>query len=231
MKNHHQVGHLELRRVQAVFYLVAVLILSGCVSLIIKPYGHVASDKKKVIEDGRPVSVIMPEIAPSISQGYNPLVSETEGIKSVTGHHGIDIIAKTGTPVLAAAAGVVNRSHRDLFYGNRIRIDHASSADGNYFQSRYFHLKEKLVKEGDPVVRGQQIGTLGRTGLLAGFPHLHYEIRFSNPMNPSQFHSVNPHKFWAEGVGRVTCFEKGQNWPDQPFQTTYPVPCLGLAWR
>jgi murein DD-endopeptidase MepM/ murein hydrolase activator NlpD len=231
MFNQRRSAYLQYWGIRTIFFWAAVLILSGCVGLIIKPYGHVASDHEKVKKDGHPVGVNMPENAPSISQGYNPQFSETENIKSPTGHHGIDIIAKTGTPVMASAAGVVFRSYADLFYGNRITIDHGQDASGQFIQSRYLHLKKKMVKEGDTVVRGQQIATLGRTGLLAGFPHLHYEIRISDPLDPTQFHSVNPHKFWAEGVGMVTCFEKNRHWPARPFQTTYPVPCLGVAWQ
>ena len=229
MHNQHQIVKSVCPALRIILCWAAVLMLGGCIGLIVKPYGQIASDVEKVREDGRPV--VMPGNAPSISQGYHPQFNETENIKTPTGHHGIDIIAKTGTPVMASAAGVVFRSYADLFYGNRITIDHGQDAGGQFIRSRYLHLKKKLVKEGDIVTRGQQIGTLGRSGLLAGFPHLHYEIRVSDPLDPSQFHSVNPHKFWADGVGMVTCYEKGRHWPERPFQTTYPVPCLGIAWQ
>ena len=231
MKCRRQVTRFGNRWIRSALLWAAVLILSGCVGLIVKPYGHVAQDHEKVRKGGKPVAVIMPETAPSISQGYNPQLSETENIKSETGHHGIDIISKTGTPVLASAPGMVLRTCKDLFYGKRITLYHGRDPSGRYFRSRYLHLEEILVKEGDTIVRGQQIGTLGRTGLLAGFPHLHYEIRVSDSMEPAAFHSVNPHTFWSKGVGRVTCFDKDLPWPDRPFQTTYPVPCLGIVWR
>jgi len=229
MKNHQQIVPFVCRGTVPVLSWAFVLLLSGCIGLIVKPYGHVAADAENVREDGRPV--VIPKNAPSISQGYRPERSDEMTQKTSPGHHGIDIIAKTGTPVIASAAGVVIRSYFDLFYGNRITIDHGKDVNGQFIQSRYLHLKKKLVKEGDTVARGQPIGTLGRTGLLAGFPHLHYEIRVSDPSAPTQLESTNPHKFWADGVGIVTCFEKGRQRPDRPFQTTYPVPCLGVAWQ
>lgn len=202
-----------------------VLILSSCIGLIVKPYGHVASDAEKIRADGRPVFI--PKNAPSISQGYLPERYDAMTMRTYPSHQGLDIIAKAGTPVMASADGEVVRSYFDLFYGKRVTINHGKDANGQFIQSRYFHLKKIVVKKGDVVVRGQQIGTLGRTGLLAGFPHLHYEIRVSDPLAPTQFVSTNPHRFWADGVGIVTCFEKGRQWPVRPFHTTYPVPCLG----
>ncbi len=98
-------------------------------------------------------------------------------------HDGIDLTAPTGTPVYAAGNGKVirvdhNRSRRG--YGNLVIIDHGF--DG--LETRYAHLNSINVKRGDTVVRGQQIGTVGNTGLSTG-PHLHYEIRKNGvAMNP-----------------------------------------------
>lgn len=90
-------------------------------------------------------------------------------------HDGIDLTAPTGTPVYAAGDGKVirvdhNRSRRG--YGNLVVIDHGY--DG--LETRYAHLNSIDVKQGQKIERGQQIGTVGNTGLSTG-PHLHYEIR------------------------------------------------------
>lgn len=197
--------------------------LGGCVSMFIKPYGYVSADAEKVRPDNRPV--YMPDNVPSISQGYKPkhLNERRSG-----GHEGIDIIDRSGTPVIAVAPGVVIESYFELLFGNRIEISHGVDEKGQPVMSRYVHLKKRLVNKGDVVVRGQQIGELGRTGLLAGgILHLHYEVRVGSGLN----NSVNPHTFWTDGVGVVTCFDKKRQWHDLPFNTTYPVPCRGAEWK
>ncbi len=90
-------------------------------------------------------------------------------------HEGIDLSAPTGTPIYAPGNGKVikivhNRTRRG--YGNMVVIDHGY--DG--LTTRYAHLNTILVKEGQTVKRGEQIGTVGNTGLSKG-PHLHYEVR------------------------------------------------------
>jgi murein DD-endopeptidase MepM/ murein hydrolase activator NlpD len=203
-------------RLIGLIILLSVL-LGGCVSMFVKPYGHVSADTKKVRPDGR--AVYMPDSAPSISQGYKP--RRLKGGNS--GHEGIDIIERSGTPVLAAASGVVIESYYEPFYGSHIDISHGLEENGMPVKSTYLHLRERLVEKGDVVVRGQQIGTLGRSGLLAGgILHLHYEVR----VGVHQDNSVNPHMYWTDGVGVVTCFDINRKWYDVPFNTTYPVPCL-----
>lgn len=193
--------------------------------MFVKPYGHVSADAERVRPDRRPV--YMPDNAPSISQGYKPKRLKGPD-KARSGHEGIDIIDKSGTPVIAVASGVVIESYFELLFGNRIEISHGVDVKGLPVMSRYLHLKERLVKKGDVVVRGQQIGRLGRTGLLAGgIMHLHYEIRVGS----GQINSMNPHRFWTDGIGVVTCFDKKRQWHDLPFNASYPVPCNGIDWQ
>lgn len=108
------------------------------------------------------------------------------------GHHGIDFIAKTGTPVLASADGaVVSSSDLDAGgakYGKTIIVAHA-----NGFNSVYAHLDRRLAAEGDIVKAGQLIGLSGATGKVTG-PHLHFEVR-----NGGQ--TVNPETMLA-GLAR-----------------------------
>ncbi|WP_142847885.1 M23 family metallopeptidase [Telmatospirillum sp. J64-1] len=86
-------------------------------------------------------------------------------------HSGVDIAAPTGTPVLAAAPGVVMMAHPDLFYtGMTVLIDH-----GQGLNSVYAHLSEITVTEGQHVARGEVIGAIGATGRATG-PHLHWGV-------------------------------------------------------
>ncbi len=94
-------------------------------------------------------------------------------------HLGIDLSAPTGTPIIATAAGVVIKSARDGGYGNVVEIDH-----GNGIITRYAHAQRLLVRQGQRVERGQEIATVGSTGLSVG-PHLHYEIHVNGtPVDP-----------------------------------------------
>jgi murein DD-endopeptidase MepM/ murein hydrolase activator NlpD len=205
---------------------VASLTLSGCARLI-KPYGYVSPDGVSIQEGGR--AVYLPKNAPSISQGYNP---EPSSGNNSGGHEGIDIFGKTNTPVISPATGTVIKSYFEPIYGNCIVINHGKNENNLFLRSRFLHLKKRLVKKGDIVVRGQQIGTLGRTGLLAGgFPHLHYEIRAGTKRDQLLFQPLNPHRFWMDGVGVVTCFDSSRQYADLPFRTTYPVPCRGVDWQ
>jgi murein DD-endopeptidase MepM/ murein hydrolase activator NlpD len=86
-------------------------------------------------------------------------------------HTGIDIAISTGSPIYAAADGVVTFSGWSGGYGNLIIIEHR-----NDLQTYYGHNIELLVKEGDSVKQGRIIALSGSTGLSTG-PHLHFEIR------------------------------------------------------
>jgi murein DD-endopeptidase MepM/ murein hydrolase activator NlpD len=101
-------------------------------------------------------------------------------------HAGIDIAAPVGTPILAAASGVVDYAQwNDGGYGNMIDIRHA---DGTV--TRYAHMNELHVKEGQTVSQGQLIGGMGSTGFSTG-PHLHFEIR------PNGGSAIDPMTFLA----------------------------------
>ncbi len=86
-------------------------------------------------------------------------------------HGGTDIGAATGTPVVAGKAGVVITAAYSGNAGNLVTIKHDQG-----YTTLYMHLNSILVKLGQQVQQGQQIGTVGSTGNSSG-PHLHYEIR------------------------------------------------------
>jgi hypothetical protein len=101
-------------------------------------------------------------------------------------HTGLDLSAKTGTPVCAAGSGMVAKAGMTKGYGNLIIIDH-----GDGLTTRYAHLSKINVKEGNEVEGGQLIGKVGSTGQSTG-PHLHFEVRVDGrPKNPAMGDSVS----------------------------------------
>lgn len=86
-------------------------------------------------------------------------------------HEGIDFVAKEGTPIKAAAGGVVIYADVHPHYGKMVEVDH-----GNDLITRYAHASSLTVKTGDVVVRGSKIAEVGSTGRSTG-PHLHFEVR------------------------------------------------------
>jgi murein DD-endopeptidase MepM/ murein hydrolase activator NlpD len=97
-------------------------------------------------------------------------------------HTGLDFQADTGTPIHAAAGGVVVYSENHYAYGNMVEIDH-----GNDLITRYAHASRLLVKKGDLVKRGQAVAEVGSTGRSTG-PHLHFEVLVQGvPQDPQKF--------------------------------------------
>ena len=96
-------------------------------------------------------------------------------------HLGHDLAAATGTPVLAAADGVVRVAGKHASYGNYLRILHA---DGD--ETLYAHMQYLFVSTGAVVTAGQVLGVVGETGNATG-PHLHFEILHKGlRYNPAQ---------------------------------------------
>ena len=97
-------------------------------------------------------------------------------------HEGVDFVVDTGTPIFAAAGGVVSYSGPHPQYGFLVEIDH-----GNDFTTRYAHCSRLLVKEGEVVQRGSKIAESGSTGRATG-PHVHFEVRYRGvAQNPARF--------------------------------------------
>jgi murein DD-endopeptidase MepM/ murein hydrolase activator NlpD len=97
-------------------------------------------------------------------------------------HEGVDFVAVPGTPIRAAAAGVIISAERHPQYGNLVEIDH-----GKELTTRYAHTSRILVKPGQLVKRNQLIAEVGSTGRSTG-PHLHFEVRVRGiPQNPDRF--------------------------------------------
>lgn len=97
-------------------------------------------------------------------------------------HSGIDIANRTGTPIYAAADGVVKVSGNMGDLGKLIEINH-----GYGYRTRYGHLSQIKVERGQQVRRGDLIGLMGSTGYSTG-PHLHYEVIKNNrSINPLEY--------------------------------------------
>lgn len=97
-------------------------------------------------------------------------------------HAGLDIAGPHGERIISPSDGTVVFAGMEGGYGNVIVIDH-----GFGVKTRYGHLSRILVKAGQKVTRGAEIGAIGNTGRSTG-PHLHYEVRVNGvPQNPRQF--------------------------------------------
>lgn len=107
-----------------------------------------------------------------------------------TFHEGIDFAAPTGTPIVAAAGGVVIAAQYHHQFGNMIEVDH-----GNDMVTRYAHASRLRAKLGDIVRRGQHIADVGSTGRSTG-AHLHFEVLVKGMQQ-------DPHKFLVAGANQA----------------------------
>ena len=110
----------------------------------------------------------IPSFAPIegfISQRMENKISMVENL-----HHGIDIVAKKGTPIKASASGLVIFSGWTYEMGNQIILYH-----GDGYFTHYGHNQQNLKYQLDIVKRGEVIGLVGNSGISSG-PHLHFEI-------------------------------------------------------
>lgn len=126
-----------------------------------------------------------------VASGYGWRVDPVYGTRKM--HWGLDFTAPIGTEIYATGGGVVELVKQNSWgYGREIVIDH-----GFGMKTRYAHLSEFKVKQGDKVSRGDLIGLIGSSGKSTG-PHLHYEVeKDGKKVNPiSFFHSdLSPEQF------------------------------------
>ena len=139
----------------------------------------------------------------TMSSGYGIRIDPI--YKSQVFHAGLDFAADMGTQVFATADGTVSSAALKTGYGNCVDIEH-----GYNFKTRYAHLSEILVEEGQTVKRGDLIGLVGSTGKSTG-PHLHYEVHFKDqPENPVNYYfmDLTPEQYeemieLAENAGHI----------------------------
>ena len=106
------------------------------------------------------------------------------------GHNGTDFAAAGGTPIYAAADGVVSVATSHYSYGNYVQISHGTADDGKTYATLYAHMSRYVVSVGQTVTKGQVIGYVGNTGEVYGKYggyHLHLELRVNgvrtNPLS------------------------------------------------
>ncbi|PKO94539.1 MAG: peptidase M23 [Betaproteobacteria bacterium HGW-Betaproteobacteria-10] len=134
--------------------------------------------EKRVRE--RLLPTVLPVKDAVFGSSFGHRVDPIAGVRSM--HEGLDFAADVGTPVVAAADGVVLSAYLHAEYGNMINIDH-----GDGLTSRYAHLSRMDVVPGRLVKRGEEIGAVGTTGRSTG-PHLHFEVRMLGvAQNPAFF--------------------------------------------
>ncbi len=167
-----------------------------------------------------PVAVVMDPRAHWLSQQFAPAQENV-----AYAHRGFDVRAAKGTPVIAAAPGRVVRAFNDIMHGQQVVIDHGTDSDGARVVTRYHHLNRTDVAEGQTVRRGEQVGTLGSSGVASVAQHLHFELRRGETALKAD--PVDPQRYWVDGVGRVTCFEPGRAYAARPIRITYPTVCSG----
>ncbi|MFN7856429.1 MAG: M23 family metallopeptidase [Acidovorax sp.] len=136
--------------------------------------------RKKMIPTHAPVAGRSP------ASGFGWRVDPITGQSAL--HTGLDFQAETGTPILAAAGGMVVTQEYHPAYGNMVEIDH-----GNQLVTRYAHASRTMVKRGDIVRRGQKIAEVGATGRSTG-AHLHFEVLVQGVFQ-------DPQKFLNAGGG------------------------------
>ena len=150
-----------------------------------------AEDQREIEQDKKTKEEAFKTLSPerewqgSFAAPVNAQISDVFGVQRVfngsvqSTHQGLDFRVPSGTPVAAVNRGRVILAQPLFFEGNCIVIDH-----GQGLLTLYLHLSEFLVKEGDVVKKGQQIGLSGGTGRATG-PHLHLAVRWQGVyLNP-----------------------------------------------
>ncbi|MDD2295348.1 MAG: M23 family metallopeptidase [Eubacteriales bacterium] len=139
------------------------------IKLILTAEEHTGSKGLTFTEEGqiRFALSFIPPVALNVTSAYGESRSET-------GYHlGVDLYNPGGTPIVAAASGVVVQVSSGGSYGNLIIIDH-----GGGVQTYYSHCRSMDVTLGQTVDAGDYIGTVGNTGRTTG-NHLHFELRLN----------------------------------------------------
>ena len=139
---------------------------------------------KKILKTGAPVAgeTVAPYAMETLS--YN------ETTRDWRTHAGIDIAAEAGTPVLAAADGIVYTVFEDETMGTTVVIRH----DEDYTTQYSSLAADVQVAAGDAVALGQQIGTVGATALLESAigDHVHFSVTYrDDPMDPAEFLGIH----------------------------------------
>jgi murein DD-endopeptidase MepM/ murein hydrolase activator NlpD len=130
----------------------------------------------------------------ALASGFGMRIHPIYKVKKM--HTGIDFAAPIGTPIYATADGKVDEvSIKYSGYGKTIIVDH-----GFGYKTRYAHMHDFAVRQGQSVKRGELIGYVGNTGISTA-PHLHYEVMlngilinpvhyFFNDLSPAEYEKI-----------------------------------------
>ncbi len=184
------------------------------------------------------IDVVVPKTAPKIASEFQSKKG-VNGFRRKSRHQGIDIRGPNRQAIIAVADGRVLDFEVGSCWGPTLMVDHGVGFDGKRLIVLYGHLGEALVRKGQTVSRGQLVGRLGNNHFkfrcISKVRHLHLQIgRTPRLTDRGRFwghvrylkdgkRGVNPHVYWADGPGRVTCFREGETYPKGTI--TYPVPC------
>lgn len=136
-------------------------------------------------------------------------------------HKGVDFAAPSGTPIMAAGDGTIEKAGRSGGYGNYIRIKH-----NHEYSTAYAHLSRfaKNITAGKRVKQGQVIGYVGSTGLSSG-PHLHYElIRFNQQINPNKVKMLPANKLLGVDLKNFQIYKSNLEKQFNEFKKTTSLP-------
>lgn len=155
----------------------------------------------KLAENKEKLFAAIPAIQPiankqliALASGFGPRIHPVYKMKKM--HKGIDFAAEIGTPIYATADGTVAKVEVKFSgYGKMVEIDH-----GFGYRSRYAHMHDFAVRQGQSIKRGDLIGYVGHTGLSTA-PHLHYEVMingehvdpvhyFFNDLTPAEYEKI-----------------------------------------
>lgn len=150
------------------------------------------------------------------------------GAEGAGSHPGVDIRVPVGTPIRSIANGIVTQVREDSGgYGLYIVIRHPHVPDPDsptketVLHSAYAHLSSQLVKEGDIVDKGDQIGLSGRSGFVTG-PHLHFQVdRDEAPWHP--YWPFTGAEARAAGLSTAQAINKGLNQERLKQFTVHPM--------
>ena len=141
---------------------------------IIIPGGEVPVAKKTTLPNAGATAPYRGGSGPALPGFFIHPVAGATLTQGIHGYNGVDLGAKTGTPIRAAASGKILISRTGGWnggYGSYVVIDH-----GNGTQTLYGHMSRNIATQGASVTQGDVIGYVGSTGLSTG-PHLHFEVR------------------------------------------------------
>jgi len=133
---------------------------------------------------------IVPPLDGHIASAYGKLRGKRTAKTPMRHHEGVDMSSPSGTPIHAAATGMVVRAAYSPTFGRHVVIQHE-----NGYTTLYAHMSKMLVTTGQSVEAGSVIGKVGRTGRATG-PHLHFEVKRENA-------SIDPEPLLVAAIERM----------------------------